>query len=137
VTSSYDHHQKSAPLLMCRLCQKYAYVTHGIAEWVCHDCTEKDTRVDDSQYDQPLATAATNALVPTDDDCGLSIDMLDADRLREWARLILVHGADISHWGSPIYVASKMQMIATGIEKAVRDIGTLRASRPACKREAS
>ena len=49
------------------------------------------------------------------DDLGLSIDMLDVDRLREWARLILVHGADISHWGSVPFVASKMQILATGI----------------------
>ena len=60
------------------------------------------------------------------DDCGLSIDMLDVDRLREWARLLLVHGADISHWGSVPHVASKMQILATSIEKAVRDIGELR-----------
>lgn len=60
------------------------------------------------------------------DDLGLSIDMLDVDRLREWARLILVHGPDISYWGSPTFVASKMQTLATCIEKAVRDIGTLR-----------
>jgi NTP pyrophosphatase (non-canonical NTP hydrolase) len=63
-----------------------------------------------------------------DEDCGLSIDMLDADRLREWARLLLVHGADVSHWGSTAFVASKMQTIATGIEKAVRDIGILRSA---------
>ena len=54
--------------------------------------------------------------------------MLDADRLREWARLLLIHGPDISHWGSVPFVASKMQTLATGIEKAVRDVGTLRAS---------
>jgi ribosomal protein L37AE/L43A len=56
---NYDESQKSAPLLMCRSCQKYAYVTHGTGEWVCQDCTEKASRVDHSQYDQPLATAAT------------------------------------------------------------------------------
>jgi hypothetical protein len=61
------------------------------------------------------------------DDRWLSVDMLDVDRLREWARLILVHGADITHWGSVPYVASKMQTLATGLEKAIRDIGTLRA----------
>lgn len=63
------------------------------------------------------------------DDVGLSIDMLDVDRLRDWARLLLVHGADISHWGSVPHVASKMQTIATGLEKAVRDIGLLRDER--------
>lgn len=63
-----------------------------------------------------------------EDTRGLSIDMLDVDRLREWARLLLVHGADISHWGSVPYVAGKMQTLATDIEKAIRDIGILRAA---------
>lgn len=60
------------------------------------------------------------------DDIGLSIDMLDVDRLREWARLLLVHGADISHWGSVPFVAGKMQIMATEMETVIRDIGTLR-----------
>ncbi len=64
-----------------------------------------------------------------EDDIGLSLDMLDADRLREWARLLLVHGGDISHWASVPHVAGKMQIMATNIEKAVRDIGELRAAR--------
>lgn len=58
---------------------------------------------------------------------GLSIDMMDADRLRDWARLLLEHGPNISYWGDRMFVVSKLQTIATGIEKAVRDIGTLRA----------
>ena len=62
------------------------------------------------------------------DDLGLSIDMLDADRLREWARLLLVHGSDISHWASVPHVAGKLQVTATSIEHAVRDIGTLLAA---------
>ncbi len=76
-----------------------------------------------------LITASTEAPKEQsvrDDDLGLSIDMLDADRLREWARLILIHGNDIGHWGSVPHVANKLQLIATGIEKAVRDIGILR-----------
>ena len=61
--------------------------------------------------------------------------MLDVDRLREWARLLLVHGPDISHWGSVPFVASKMQTLATDLEKAIRDIGRLRAgSAPAAVR---
>lgn len=61
-----------------------------------------------------------------EDDIGLSIDMLDVDRLREWARLLLVHGPNVGHWASVTHLAGKMQLIATGIERAVRDIGTLR-----------
>jgi hypothetical protein len=45
----------------------------------------------------------------TDESLGLSID------------------SDIGHWGSVPFVASKMQTLATDIEKAVRDIGTLRS----------
>jgi hypothetical protein len=57
---------------------------------------------------------------------GLSIDMLDADRLRQYAQNLLTYGPDITHWASVPHVVSKLQTIATGIEKAVRDIGQLR-----------
>jgi hypothetical protein len=66
--------------------------------------------------------------LPAQDDLGLSIDMLDVDRLRTWANNILVYGSDISQWGDRVFVAGKMQQIATGIEKAVRDIGVLRSA---------
>lgn len=71
---------------------------------------------------------AVLAACPGDSDLGLSIDMLDVDRLRDWARLILLYGPDISNWGGTAFVASKMQIMATGMEKAIRDIGTLRAA---------
>lgn len=64
------------------------------------------------------------------DDIGLSIDMLDVDRLRAWAQNLLTHGPDISHWGSVPFVVGKMQAIATGMERAIKDIGVLR-SKPA------
>lgn len=76
-----------------------------------------------------------NEIAPTDnvaqvdreqDGRGLAIDMLDVDRLREWARLLLVHGPDISHWGSVQFVASKLQIIATCMEHTIRDVGSLR-----------
>lgn len=63
------------------------------------------------------------------DDLGLAVDMLDVDRLREWARLLLTHGADISHWASVPHVASKMQILATALEKVIHEIGTLRSER--------
>lgn len=62
-----------------------------------------------------------------DDSLGLSIDMLDADRLRAWANNLLVYGADVGQWGDLIHMAGRMQQIATSIEQAVRDIGLLRA----------
>jgi hypothetical protein len=84
-----------------------------------------------------IAVTQETTMTPNDvqDDLGLSIDMTDVDRLRDWARNILTHGHDISEWGSVMFVASKMQIMATEMEKAVRDIGTLRSER-ACIREA-
>lgn len=67
----------------------------------------------------------------TRDDLGLSIDMLDVDRLRQWAQLLLNHGADISYWASVPFVVSTMQILATNVEKAIRDIGVLRSALPA------
>lgn len=60
---------------------------------------------------------------------GLHVDMLDVDRLREWARLLLVYGPDIGNWGSVPFVVAKMQTLATDIEKTVRDVGALREQR--------
>ena len=62
------------------------------------------------------------------DSLGLSIDMLDADRLRQYAQNLLTYGPDITHWASVPHVVSKLQTIANGIENAVRDIGVLRQS---------
>jgi len=68
-------------------------------------------------------------MADTQDVRGLSVDMLDVDRLRDWARLLLTHGADIGHWASVPHLASKMQTLATMLEKAIRDIGALRDER--------
>ncbi len=62
-----------------------------------------------------------------DDGLGLHVDMLDVDRLRDWARLLLEHGPDIGQWGSVPFVVSKMQTMATCLEKTIKDVGTLRA----------
>ena len=71
---------------------------------------------------------AAAAPVPEGPDAlGLSIDMLDADRLRQYAQNLLTYGPDITHWASLPHVVSKLQTLATCIEKAVRDIGVLRA----------
>jgi len=74
-----------------------------------------------------LANRSLSQQPVLDDDIGLSVDMLDVDRLRDWARLLLTHGRDVTHWASVPHLASRMQTLATGLEKAVRDIGTLRA----------
>ena len=64
----------------------------------------------------------------TSDDLGLSIDMLDVDRLKMWADRIETYGDRITEWGSPQFVAEKMRDIASRMEEAIRDIGKLRRS---------
>ena len=58
---------------------------------------------------------------------GLCVDMLDVDRLRNWAQNILAHGADISHWASVPFVVATLQTLATNLEHTVHDVGLLRA----------
>lgn len=58
---------------------------------------------------------------------GLNVDMLDVDRLRDWARLIDTHGDHISDWGDPRFVAGKLRDIADRLADEVRDVGQLRA----------
>lgn len=76
-----------------------------------------------------LSPASGSAHVPErpeTEDCGLSIDMLDADRLRAWADKVEAHGADISHWASCAFVVAELRRIADGVSRAVDDIGSLR-----------
>ncbi len=49
------------------------------------------------------------------------LDMLQADRLRNWARNIRACGADISLWGSPTFVADEAERIAEGIELGIKE----------------
>ena len=98
----------------------------------CGEMHEAETR--EQCADELEALVRTLREIP--DDCGLSVDMLDVDRLRDWARLLLVHGPDIGHWGSVPFVVSKMQTLATDLEKAIRDIGTLREAALSPPREA-
>lgn len=62
-----------------------------------------------------------------DEALGLSIDMLDADRLGQWAANIQTYGSNISEWGSRLFVVNELQRLSGAIASAVRDIGTLRA----------
>lgn len=64
-------------------------------------------------------------------DLGLSIDMLDVDRLRSWANLIDIHGNDISHWSQRQFVIDWLKEFAGRLETAVREIGELRAAHAA------
>ena len=63
------------------------------------------------------------------DDLGLSIDMLDADRLRQWADNIEVHGGDVTYWASMLFLVTKLRELSSSVEQAVRDIGMLRDQR--------
>lgn len=78
------------------------------------------------------STAASNEVASTsveNDSLGLSIDMLDVDRLRQWASNIAIYGSGIGYWASPTFVSEELQRIASALEQAIRDIGMLRASR--------
>jgi hypothetical protein len=69
---------------------------------------------------------------PTDHDAaGLSIDMLDVDRLRTWSHNISTHGSDLTQWSSPPFVAKWLWEFADRVEANVRDVGSLRAQRDA------
>ncbi len=95
----------------------------------------KGTPAEGETYCQ-LAQARAQALAPSReaeiaarDDIGLSIDMLDADRLRQWADNIEVHGGDVTYWASMLFLVTKLREIADNVAEAVRDIGTLRQER--------
>lgn len=62
------------------------------------------------------------------DDIGLSIDMIDADRLRLWADKIRTYGPNITEWGQSRFVADELERIADCVAQAVCDIGILRAN---------
>lgn len=64
------------------------------------------------------------------DALGLSVDMLDVDRLRVWATNVETYGSELSQWGSPGFVVAWIRGLADRLETTVRDIGVLR-TRPA------
>lgn len=67
--------------------------------------------------------------MPNDpNDLGLSLDMLDVDRLRTWAEKIETHGPMLTHWASPSFLVDRMRDIATRLETAIHEIGALRES---------
>jgi hypothetical protein len=61
-------------------------------------------------------------------DLGLSLDMLDVDRLRKWAENIETYGPDLREWGAGLFIVGKLRDIAEDIETAIKDVGTLRAA---------
>lgn len=77
---------------------------------------------------QPVAEASAAAQETKQDDLGLSIDMLDADRLRDWAHNIETFGPDITQWGQRDFMAQKLRELSESVAQAVRDIGVFRSS---------
>lgn len=59
------------------------------------------------------------------EDLGLSIDMLDVDRVRKWAGLVEAHGDEVSKWAPTM--AKEMNKLADNLDLAVREIGQLRS----------
>jgi hypothetical protein len=68
------------------------------------------------------------------DALGLSIDMLDVDRLRTWSHNIITHGHDLTHWASAAFVAKWLWEFADRVESNVNDTGTLRQAARASDR---
>lgn len=58
---------------------------------------------------------------------GLNVDMLDVDRLRDWARLV-EDDPLVTRWGSPQFVAGKMRDIADRLAVEIKEVGQLRAA---------
>lgn len=73
----------------------------------------------------------------TPEAAGLSIDMLDVDRLRQWAGNIETYGGDLTHWGSTGFIVKMLRDLADRLAAAVRDIGTLRQSPSPARVEAT
>ncbi len=65
---------------------------------------------------------------------GLSVDMLDVDRLRDWARNIDTHGPNLMQWGSPSFLVDRLSDMANRLETTVREIGILRKAAPGSDR---
>lgn len=57
---------------------------------------------------------------------GLNIDMLDVDRLRQWAVNVETYGADLTQWAYPQFLVEELRRIADGMEAEVRAVGVLR-----------
>ena len=65
--------------------------------------------------------------IASHDGLGLNIDMLDVDRLQDWARLIADDGGhNITRWGSTTFVVSKLKDIANRMAQEIKDVGVLR-----------
>jgi len=58
---------------------------------------------------------------------GLNVDMLDVDRLRDWARNIETFGNDLTHWASVSHLVRSMRALADNLEKEVREVGRMRS----------
>lgn len=67
------------------------------------------------------------------DELGLNVDMLDVDRLRDWADKLGLYGADVTHWCDLKFLIKKLTDIASRLEQEVRDVGMLRAELSAWK----
>jgi hypothetical protein len=91
---------------------------------VCVDCGRYSRPCEETGYD---ADDVCPDCAEKRDAVGLCIDMLDADRLNEWGRLIDIHGSRIDHWGDPVFVAQRMREIAARIAAVVKEVGELRA----------
>lgn len=91
------------------------------------DLTADLERVVKAAKVEALAHASTAHDDQKKNDLGLSIDMLDVDRLRKWADNFETYGPDVTHWGGRAWIIEKLREMAGRLESTIRDIGKLRA----------
>lgn len=84
--------------------------------------TPKVTMTIKADPDPASALPAT----PLENSLGLSVDMLDVDRLRSWATLLEIHGNDISHWSERSFVIAWLREFADRLDTTIREVGILR-----------
>jgi hypothetical protein len=98
---------------------------HERPQWTCAFCLHNLL----APFER-VAAAPRAPLEPREDEIGLSVDMLDVDRLRKWAENVETYGPDLTLWAYPQFVSEWLRGLADRLDTTVRDIGVLRATRP-------
>jgi hypothetical protein len=76
--------------------------------------------------EQTRLREALEASLGSDD--ALSLDMIDVDRLRNWADNFDLFGADVTNWADVRFLHVTLRGLADNIETTVRLIGSARAA---------
>ena len=86
--------------------------------------------------DKKVVQDAALSAGPTDDNpIGLSVDMLDADRLAQWAINIDRYGSNLAEWTDRRWLVNELQRLSKAVADVVRDVGVLRGVRDGRREE--